>query len=274
VNEMRCPSEAELLSFVDVDLPPEKLERVELHLRQCASCARQVAELRELIADVAAPLPAEALDVKAHVAGVMGRLDKAVVSESTPVRKSRWLAWGAIAAAAAAVFVVFSHGPEHPLGDVFTARGGADESSLSRDVGLQLYTQSTAVQPLSSGARVRANVAFTAGLRNLGKEQAYLLLFAVDSKRVVHWIAPEYTTAGSDPEAALVSPSVVERLLPTSAVFDDLAPGPLHVYAVLTRGRLRVSNIEQLPASELTSERLLARFPNSEVRQFLLEVTP
>jgi hypothetical protein len=275
VSESRCPSEAELLSFVDLDLSPEKIERVELHLGHCPTCAKQVAELRALILDVAAPLPQEGFDVKGHVRDILQRLDAPLAAEPAPVQKARWAVWsGVVAVAVAAGFALFTHDAERPSGDEFVARGGAEESSLSRDIGVQLYTQSTAVQSLSSGSRIRTSAALTAGLRNLGKEQAYLLLFAVDSKRAVHWIAPEYTLAGSDPAAALITPTAVERLLPSSAVFDDLAAGPLRVYAVITRAPTRVSNVEQMPPGELNAERLLAQFPNAEVRQFMLEVTP
>lgn len=292
MSEMRCPGEAELLSFVDVDLSPEKLARVELHLAQCPACAKQVAEWRELIADVEASLPQDGFDVKSHTVGVMQRLDTPLAAEPDPVGKSRWVVWAGVAVAAAAGVALlihnagfgdtteFAHNTEsrhdtdRPLGDEFVARGGAEESSLSRDIGVQLYTQSTAVQSLASGSRIRAKSALTAGLRNLGKEQAYVLLFAVDAKQAVHWVAPEYTVAGSDPVATSITPTAAERLLPSAAVFDDLVPGPLRVYAVITRVPTRVSNVERLPPNELNAERLLALFPNAEVRQFMLEVTP
>jgi hypothetical protein len=56
------------------------------------------------------------------------------------------------------------------------------------------------------------------------------------------------------------------------AVFDDLAPGPLRVVAVISSDPLHVSDVEALPPAELSAERLLKRFPRAEVRQFLLEV--
>jgi hypothetical protein len=145
--------------------------------------------------------------------------------------------------------------------------------SLSRDVGVQLYAQESALRPLSSGSSIGTTTALTAGLRNLGPQRAHLLLFAIDSRQVVHWIAPEFTAPGSDPEATSIAAATGERLLPTSAVFDDLAPGPLRVVAVITATPTRVSEVETLSAEKLSDSALLARFPRAEIRQILLQVT-
>ena len=96
----------------------------------------------------------------------------------------------------------------------------------------------------------------------------------VEPRGAVHWIAPEYTLAGTDPLSASIQPSAEERPLPTAAAFDDLVPGPLRVIAVVARKPLRVSEIESLPVSELTLERLKRRFSQADVRQFDLLATP
>jgi hypothetical protein len=283
-TKQQCPSEDELLSFADADLPPEQLERIQRHLERCGACDEAVAGLRELIDDVAAPLPSAPVDVAEHVELVMKRLD-------TPRRTLRPIAWsrwgGGLAVAAAVVLAVALRGgqagvtpsapaesdAEPPRGE-FVARGGPGRASLSRDIGVQLYGLSPGPYALASGSRIRAGLGLTAGLRNVGKEPTYLLLFGVDAKQVVHWIAPEYTLPGTDPVATTVAPSPTESLLPTTAVFDDLAPGKLRVIAVITREPTHVSDVEKLRASELNAEGLLKRFPRAEIRQFLLEVGP
>jgi hypothetical protein len=270
MSDKRCPSEDELLSFVDADLSPEQLARVEKHLEVCSACAKIVMTLSSLVEDVGAPLRAEPpLDVGLHVASVM--------SVSEP-RWSAWLSWGGGLAAAAAGLFLFvklqspALPPAVPGGELL-ARGGPTEASLSRNVGVQLYSSRHAeLTALGSGSHITQSAALTAGLRNLASERAYLLLFALDSRQAVHWIAPEYTSQDSDPEAAPITPATTERLLPSVAVFDDLAPGPLRVIAVISREPLHVSDVEALPPAELSAERLLKRFPRSEVRQFLLEV--
>lgn len=274
MSDKRCPSEDELLSFVDADLSPEQLARVEKHLEVCSACAKQVMTLSSLVEDLGAPLAAEPpLDVALHVAGVMDRLDSRV----TEPRWSAWLTWAGVAAAAAALLLFVKlqapAGPQAAPGGELAARGGPAEASLSRNVGVQLYSSRHGeLTALGSGSRIVQSAALTAGLRNLASERAYLLLFALDSRQAVHWIAPEYTTQGSNPEASPIAPARTERLLPSVAVFDDLAPGPLRVVAVISSEPLHVSDVEALPPAELSAERLLKRFPRAEVRQFLLEV--
>jgi hypothetical protein len=139
-------------------------------------------------------------------------------------------------------------------------------------VGVRLYAQQQTLVALGAGSRITAQSALTAGLRNLASEPAYLLLFAVDAKRAVHWIAPEYTSAGSNPEAFPIAPARAERLLPSSAVFDDLALGGLRVVALISKTPLHVSDIEALPPGELSAEALRKRFSGAEVREFSLDV--
>jgi anti-sigma factor RsiW len=270
VNDKRCPTEDELLRFIDMDLLPEQLERVERHLESCGPCSKQVRALRELVADVAAPIPDTDFDVGEHVAGVMKRLEAAPAKAP---RASRLLPWAGGLAAAAALVLFVTHGRRaaDPEGH-FTARGGPAQASLSRDVGVQLYAQETSLRPLQAGERIGRDAAITAGLRNLGRERVYLLLFAVDSRSDVHWIAPVFMNANENPVAVSVTPSTDERLLPTAATFDDLAQGPLRIVALVTREAVHVADIESLPATERSGEALMKRFPHGEVRQFLLDV--
>ncbi|RYZ04298.1 MAG: hypothetical protein EOO73_24755 [Myxococcales bacterium] len=269
MNDEKCPPEAELLGFVDADAPPEQLARIERHLEVCGACAKQVMALTTLTEDVAAPLEQPPLDVAEHMAGVMNRLE-------APVRAPRWSGWlrwggGMAVAAAALLSFVTLHRPRQEAGGL-VARGGPGDLSLSRNIGVQLYAQRPALTALGSGSRIAPSTPLTAGLRNAGNEGAYLLLFAVDSRQAVHWIAPEYTVEGENPEGPAIAPGVGERLLPSLAVFEDLAPGSLRVVALLSRSPLHVSDVEGLPVAELNAENLLNRLPRAEVRQYLLEV--
>lgn len=275
MNDHRCPSEAELVSFVDADLPPEQLARVEKHLELCGSCAKRAMALSILMQDVAAPLPQPALDVGEHWAGIMKRLD----APARASQKSRLWAWSGGLAVAAAALLSFAklRAPSPSAVDAarpaeLTARGGPTSASLSRNVGVQLYAQRAALEALATGSRVAQSTPFTAGLRNLASERAYLLLFAIDARNTVHWISPEYTSVGQDPAATPIAPAPSERLLPSVAVFDDLALGPLRVVAIISRSPMHVSDVEALPPSALSAEKLLERLPGAEIRQFLLEV--
>lgn len=268
-----CPTETELLAFADADLSPEQLERVERHLEVCSSCARQVVALSRLIEDIAAPLAPADQDLSEHVAAVMKRLD-----EPAKAQPARALTWGAVtvavlAAAAVLLFVRGRSGDDLERGQ-FAARGGLSEPALSRDVGVQLYTQTPELRALTAGSKIQAQSSLTAGLRNTGRTPVYLLLFAVDAHNDVHWIAPEFTVPGSNPRAVSLAPQAEERLLPTAAVFDDLAPGPLRVIALLSAEPSAVADVESLTPEQLSSHGLTARFPRAEVRELAVEVSP
>jgi hypothetical protein len=261
----RCLREQELLSFVDADLPPEQLGRIERHLELCSACAKRAITLSELVADVAALPAAERLDVDVHVASVMGRLDEPVATASGP----RWAAWvtAAVAAAAMVLVLVTRALPPQYVG----TRGNGAPSSLDSKVGVELYTQTPMLSPLEPGASIGATTALTARVRNRSGSRLYLLLFAVDSSRNVHWLAPAYTVLGTDP-AAIEIPQFGDQLLGSAAVFDDLAPGALKVVAVLGRDAMRVSQVESLAGAELEPDGIRKRFPGATLREFSLNV--
>ncbi len=263
-----CPSAETLVRFVDADLSPESLGRIEEHLGGCSACALQVSMLRELIEDVAAVPEPTRLDLDSHVGEVMSRI------QSQPQTRPRrnWAGWSVGFAAAAALALLFGRFVGDDVAQEFTPRGSGSESSSSRDVGVQLYSRDGELQALHPGSEIRSSTPLTVGGRNLGKRSAYLLLFAVDAADSVHWIAPEYTVEGSDPMAFELVPSQTERLSPTTVVFDDLAPGRLRVFAVITSKPTRVSQVEELALRELHAERLTKHFPQSEVRQIALQV--
>jgi hypothetical protein len=265
-----CPGEASLLRFVDDDLSHEELERVRGHLLGCQSCRDQERALRQLPADLHAPLPAQ-LDVAAHVRDVM-----AAVAARGPgkLERPRRLASQA-AATALAAGVLLSIGywgsrSHAPLGD-FQARGGG-VSTIARDVGVQLYTQGTVLRPLPPGAALPADAALTAGFRNLSARPVSLLLFAVDARNSVHWISPRYSDAQSDPLATVLPVSADERVLPTTVVFDDVATGALRVIAVISAAPSHVSDIESLAATSLNPRDITRRLPEAEVRETVLRV--
>ncbi len=282
MSHNHCPEPMTLLSFVDAALAPELLSRVEEHLQQCSKCAREVAELRQLIADIAAPLEPAALDLDEHVAEVMKRIELAPDSQSSD-REPHWLArrlsWGAgaLSATAAAWLLWLPSGSvevpsiQDPDG-TFSARGGAEEASLARDVGVRVYASEGTLRALEPGSVVGPDTALTAGFRNLAPAPVFLLLFAVDSEHVVHWIAPEFTQPGSDPAAVRVVPSVDEKLLGSSVVFDDLAPGPLRIITLVSPHPVHVSAVESLAPKDLTPSRLAIRFPRAVVREVPLQV--
>lgn len=256
------------MRFIDADLSLERAERVNHHLCQCQTCSRLVQQLRSLVEDLAAPLAVE-LDVAAHVAGVMSRLDQTTALPRRARTVSRFAAFASMAASVALLaYAVGRHQAQSP----WQARGGPSAESLSRDVGVQVYMRSTSLQPLRPGDVMAPGTALTAGLRNLGHAEAHVLLFAVDAKSIVHWITPEYSQAQDDPEATILKTTLSESLLPTSVVFDDMAPGPLRIVTVVSPVALRVRQVERLSELELSHGSLVQHFNGAEVREIAVRV--
>jgi len=269
MSRMKCPTEAQLVRFVDADLSPECANRVTMHLGHCERCILAVTELKGMVKDLAAT-PAIDLDVSTHVSEVMHLLDKPAIARPTVM--TRIATATALAASVALLIGVVGLRHGAPLG-TWQARGGSQPASLSRDVGVQLYARKKSLQPLHPGDSIASDTALTAGLRNLGPAAAHLLLFAIDARGVVHWILPKYTRKDEDPSAMTLPNNPEETLLPTSVVFDDLAPGPLRIVTVVSPSPLRVSQVEALDALALERGNLTRRFAAAEVRELLVDVT-
>ncbi|MGC4093992.1 MAG: zf-HC2 domain-containing protein [Polyangiaceae bacterium] len=262
-----CPERALLIEFVDEALSREANEAVERHLLDCPRCGQEVAQLRQLCRDLAAPLDGE-LDVPAHVQSVLGHLDEAP-KRAQSGRKVALMAAAASLAAAAALTLHFRH--DQPELAEFQARGSS-ASSLSREVGVEPLAYEPTLRRLGERAHVGTNTPLGASFRNLGSEPVRLLLFAVDAGGSVHWLSPPYTRADSDPEATLLAASQVEQPLPTTLLMEGARPGALRVVSVVSRDVLHVSDVERLAPADLTLTALQRRFSNAVVRQVTLEL--
>ena len=153
---------------------------------------QQIEVLSGLIGDVAAPLAQPKFDVAEHVASVTKRLDSPVESarDFATNRVDRFHRGAGCSRGAGGVRARTAAERTGGTSGALEARGGTAHAGLSRDIGVQLYALDPSLHALASGAQVRAGTPLTAGLRNLGDGAAYLLLFGVDSKHAVHWIAP------------------------------------------------------------------------------------
>jgi anti-sigma factor RsiW len=146
-----CQSiEALSMTFLDDELVAEERRELELHLLDCASCRHRVDAERadlELIRKALVPPPAPTL-LRARIARALDAEDTAAVRSE----RRRWSSWllpgSAIAAAAAALLVVFS-GPSTP------------HSPASSDVATVVKRQRLPleVQGSSTGPWLRANFA-------------------------------------------------------------------------------------------------------------------
>ena len=138
------------MAFLDDELVAEERRELELHLLDCASCRQRVEAERadlELIRKALVAPPAPAL-LKARVSRALDAEDAAAVRNE----RRRWSSWllpgSAIAAAAAALLVVFAN-----LGRP-TWPGSSDVATVVKRQGLPLE-----VQGASTGPWLRANFA-------------------------------------------------------------------------------------------------------------------
>jgi hypothetical protein len=274
---MPCPDEAGLLRFVDGALSVEETDRARAHIARCARCGARVDALRTLFGDLAAA-DVPPFDAREHVRGVRERIDR--LERAAPRRARRTygaFAWAVGSLAAVALTFVVALGLRPPSG-TWQARGGEGSSTVGRDVGVQIYATAPAMHPLSAGAMISPDTPLTAGFRNLGRSPAFLLLFAVDERRVVHWISPAFARREDDPPSTVLpaapsAPSALEeRWLSTTAVLEDVPPGALRLVAVITATPAHVADVEALEGSDVSAERIERAIPGAEVRETRVRV--
>jgi Putative zinc-finger len=263
----RCPTEDDLLRFLDGALSIEDTEGVRAHLATCPRCRQDDAAVRTLVGDVEAPVR-RGLDVRAHVDAVMARLDRPA---PTPSRTSRWVLFAGATSVAAGALAMAVHFGGRSGSDGWQARGGGVAAGLDRDVGVQPYAVKGGLELRKGGGALDVDLPLTAGFRNVGRAPVFLLLFAVDSRKSVHWISPEYVRLGDDPVATPLPVTTTERVLETSAVLEDVPPGRLRIVAVVTPSPAHVSDIESLPGDELTSDGIVRRLHGASVRETVVQ---
>ena len=269
-----CLREDHLLRFVDDALSVEETEIIKRHLEGCQQCREHEESVRLLIGDLGADV-ACAFDAGAHARAVMARLGR---SPEAPIAGGagfgrRFVASAGLVAACAIV-AGFLLGPHmRPAPARWQPRGGEGAATIGRDVAVQPYAlQAGALRPLAPGATIEPTTPLTATFRNIGRTPAFLLLFAVDSDRVVHWISPPFVGEEDNPPSTPLITTANEKVLDTTAVLDDVPPGPLRLIAVITPAAARVADVEALEGSDLSPADLTRKLPAAEVRETLVHV--
>jgi hypothetical protein len=257
-----CPKPQELTRLLDGELTENRAASLRAHLVTCAACAVALAAQRRLVARIAAPIPDS--PSPGALAAVMSRLggEVPVPTARSPRRVLGMLGGLAAAAALASVGVALLPGraPDH---GAFTARGAVVE--WTRKVGVDLWVLERAPRPIAAGDRLVEGTALVASFSNVDSSPAYLLAFAVDARDDVHWLYPAFVEPGSDPASIRLDPAVVHRALPESVILEDVSPGPLRFFLVVTREPLPVSSIESARGPARSLAALRARWPDARV---------
>jgi len=257
-----CPEDDALIALVDEQLPEGDAAARREHVARCTSCQKRVGSFRSLARALGERVPPSP--------GALDRL--AARLESLPARPPRralppvaWAVVGAVTAAAMWVVV-----PRLAHRDDFEARGTAGERSLSRDVGVSLYGQRATLIPLLDGDTAPADTPFAVSYRNLGSS-GFLMVFAKDARSDVHWIAPAYLDASTDPPSVPLAHHDTDALLSRATILDGPADGPLTVFVVITPRPHRVTEVEGL-GKKLDAALLRAAWPDAEVRELHLTI--
>jgi anti-sigma factor RsiW len=281
---MDCQNIEHWVLLEDGEKSVNESRRLREHLATCARCARRHQKALDWIEQWSAPVGALSAEVAAQ--RVLERLDQRAASAATsaprigaaargpsesrrlvlPLRRP-WgpaIAWasGALSAAAVALSVANGFGgadeKDQRAGVEFGARGAeADEAaSLRRSVGFSFHVVHD-MRPLRAGDALEAGDAIVGGYINLGTAQpVYALSFAVDDGGEVHWLYPAYLDVNDDPEAVPLPPTQSVEVLMAEAVVVDAPAGRFSILTITSYERLRVGQIEALPAATLTPEGL------------------
>jgi hypothetical protein len=261
-----CPSNREWLSLVDGEATENRAAELRVHAGDCSHCAQELEMQRQLVRDLAAPVPVSS----DAVAAVMRRLEKA----ERPARRLGWRNWaltsGALAAAAVVAFLIVpSTGIDR---GVFSPRG--HRVPWPQNVGVEVWAIESSPRKLEAGATLSPATPMVASYHNVDAAAAYLLVFALDARGEIHWAYPGFEDAKTDPAAVRLEPLQMHKVLPDSVMLDDLAVGPLELVTFIARESMHVSRIESLPVPERSVASLRARFPSARIESMSLRVAP
>jgi len=120
--------------------------------------------------------------------------------------------------------------------------------------------------PLLEGATLRPGDGILVRYSNPLARDVYLMVFALDEQRAVHWLHPAYVDENTNPTSLKLAREVTERVLPEVAEPENPAPGALRVYALLSRVPFDVKGVEHKLAFDTASVPEL--FPDAEVEEW------
>ena len=261
-----CPSHQEWLCLIDGEATENRAAELRAHAGGCSRCAHELEMQRQLMRDLAAPVPVSPDAVQS----VMRKLENV----ERPSRRFGWPGWafagGALAAAALATFLIVPFtGSDRGS---FRARG--HRVPWTQKVGVEVWAIESSPRKLEPGATLSPTTAMVASYHNIDAVAAYLLVFAIDARGELHWAYPGFQDAKTDPAAVRLDPLQMKKVLPDSVVLDELAAGPMELVTFISREQLHVTRIESLPVPERSVASLRTRFPTARIESLSLRVVP
>ncbi len=262
---MICPSDDDTMAHELGELTVNRSREQEAHMAACPRCRERRAQLRELLADLAAPRSVASRPVASRqlasrqddergqhadgerfVARVMGAIGS---GRASPARSPMRMSWFTLAAAAAVVTVPLAltlRSDDVPVG-TFTARGGpAASATVSAEV---LVVRNDRLAPVAN-ERLGAQDSLAVRVTNTTESTQHLMVFGRDAAGELHWIYPAYTSAAEDPSSVAVPPGTRAQLLAEVVEPDQPVSGRFVVMTVFSRTPLRVKAVEQRLAGQ------------------------
>ena len=207
------------------------------------------------------------------VAKVMAACATAPVTRPSrkPALRTVWM-YGALAAAAACVAIgVTAWPPKQPYevprsGETIAASGQGDAGLAATVQAFVGHAAPGSAPPLLEGALLHPGDGILVRYSNPTEHETYLMVFALDGQRSVHWLHPAYLDESSNPTSLRLAPRVTEHVLSEIAEPENPAPGVLHVYALLSATALDVKSVEHRLGS--SSAPVAELFPRAEVEEW------
>ncbi len=211
------------------------------------------------------------------VARVMGAcLGEPVRQDAPPKHQpSRWAAWawGGFAAAVVCVLISNAVPPRKrpavvslPLPPTVAARGNPEPGLTATVQAFVGHATTGAAPALLEGATLHPGDGILVRYSNPSARDVYLMVFAVDQQRNVHWIHPAYLDEKSNPKSLKLDQRVTDRVLPEVAEPENPALGQLQVYAILSALPLDVKSVEAKVA--ISARPVSELFPRAEVEEW------
>lgn len=272
MNSTPCADSLRLVALLDGEITQNDASTLRAHLDGCAACRAQLQELEQLVGELRDPIEDATLDpdrVNANVARAL-LVPKARVPRARLLL--RLLAAAVLASGVALVWVrspndEFAHNDEHG----FTARGTGQRGSARRDVDVKLLVDDGT--PLSPGMHVTKSTRYRLSVATLPAKRTYhLFVVGIDAAAELHWLEPVYLDANSPPSSTELAPGRGETHWPRAVAFENPAPGPMALVAVLREVPTTVERVEALPTTERSVAGLSRAFPEAELRSWSITV--
>lgn len=260
------------------DVDPRETQVVLRRVATCSACRRRYE--RQLLFERVRP---DGDDLRANrLWEAIRQSAGATVTSPPPARPtpSRHRVWVTAAFAAVGAMVLLVGGPY-----LLPGRQGADPvprgagDNRSPPPAIHLYRSTPDNRTERVGKTISASDGILVAYSNPAPELRYLLVFAVDDKKRLHWYYPPYQSLGVDPAAIPVRSGAVGVEL-GEEIRHSLEPGPLRVFAAFLATQRHVLETEALVQRALDAQAGPATavvelpIPGATVTSLLLEVMP